>query len=343
VTTARLPVAALAGLACAVAAACAGEPPIERIGGRTMGSTWEAKFVRSVAPDRVRAVVQAELDACDLAFSQWRDDSEIARCNRHASTEPFAVTPRFAGVLQLALRIAAATDGAFDPTVKPLSDLYRAAKQDPAHHLDAAALAAAAARVDFRRVEVRDGAVRKQRPDVQLDLDGLVAGAAADAIAVRLHALGVHAFFLEITGEVLAHGEKAPGVPWLAGVVDPASDAVGDEQPIRSLALRDRALCTSGDYRNGFVSDGTFVHHVFDPRTGRNAPHRVVSVSVLARSAAVADALGTAFLVLGDEGAAPLLPRLQQLDEPPGGELGALFLIATADGGLRPAEFAWPR
>jgi thiamine biosynthesis lipoprotein len=303
-----------------------------------MGSTYEVKFVADVAVAAVRAVVERELSAFDLVFSQWRDDSEIARCNRHASTAPFPVTPRFAEVLQLALRIAAATDGAFDPTVKPLSDLYRTARQDPAHHLDAAAMAAARPPLDFRQVDVHDGAVHKRRPDVQLDLDGIVAGAAADAIAVRMHDLGVHSFFLEITGEVLAHGEKAPGVPWVAGVVDPSSDAQGGQLPVRSLPLRDRALCTSGDYRNGFLADGAFVHHVFDPRTGKNAPHRVVSVSVLAASAAVADALGTAFLVLGDEATAPLLPRLQVF-----GELGVLFLVGTDDGDLRQVEFAWPR
>ncbi len=329
--------------------ACSQEPrPVHAFDGPTMGSTYEVKFVGDVALPDVRAVVEEELAVFDLAFSQWREDSEIARCNRHASTAPFPVTPRFAGVLSLALRIAAATDGAFDPTVKPLSDLYRAAKRDPAHRLDEAAMAAARARVDFHQVEVRDGAVCKRRPDVQLDLDGLVAGAAADAIAARLHTLGVEAFFLQITGEVLAHGEKAPGVPWLVGVVDPASDVSGGELPIRSLPLRDRSLCTSGDYRNGFVANGAFVHHVFDPRTGKNPPHRVVSVSVLARRAAVADALGTAFLVLGDEGTAPLLARLQQLDEPSPGdrphqELGVLFLIGSDEGDLRQREFAWPR
>lgn len=316
-------------------------PAVRQFGGETMGSTYEVKFVADVPVATVRAAVERELAAIDLAFSQWRDDSEISRCNAHASTEPFPVSPRFAEVLALALRIAAATDGAFDPTVKPLSDLYRAAKRDPAHHLDAAALAAARARVDYRQVQLRDGAVVKLRPDVQIDLDGLVAGAADDAIAARLHELGVHAFFLQVTGEVLADGEKAPGVPWLAGVVDPESDLGGGDRARVAVPLRDRALCTSGDYRNGFLADGTFVHHVFDPRTGRNALHRVVSVSVLADSAAVADALGTALLVLGDEGSAPLLPRLRALDG--AGNLGALFLIGTDDGSLRQVDFDWPR
>jgi thiamine biosynthesis lipoprotein len=197
---------------------------------------------------------------------------------------------------------------------------------------------AARSRVDHRAVAVRDGAVHKARPDVALDLDGLVAGAAADAIAVRLVELGVQDFYLQITGEVLCRGEKAPGVPWRIGVVDPRSDAEGGEEPIRALPLRDRALCTSGDYRNTALVDGAVVHHVFDPRTGRNPAHTVCSASVLADSAAVADALGTAFLVLGSEATQRLWPRLQ-----PFGVRGALLLQPDDQGGLRATEITWPK
>ncbi|MBL9077035.1 MAG: FAD:protein FMN transferase [Planctomycetes bacterium] len=325
-------------LSCLLLVACGGPPPVQRFGGPTMGSTYEVQYVASVPAATVRNLVEQELAEFDLAFSQWRDDSEIARVNAHASTTPLPVSPRFAAVLALALRVAEVTEGAFDPTVKPLSDLYRKAKRDPQNRLDSAAVTAALPQIGHHRIALRDGAVVKQAPEVQVDLDGLVAGAAADAIAERLHEIGVRSFFLQITGEVLAHGEKAPGVPWIAGVVDPAADGAGGEVAITSLPLRDRALCTSGDYRNGFVSGGAFVHHVFDPRTGRNPPHRVVSVSVLARTAAIADALGTALLVLGDEASKPLMVPLSTF-----GPIGVLFLVAEDDGGLRRVEVAWPQ
>lgn len=302
-----------------------------------MGSSYEVKFVGPQSVDAVRKVVEKELAAVDLAFSKWREDSEISRCNRQASTAPFAVSERFAKVLQQALELAGATDGAFDPTVQPLLAIYRKAKQDPAHHLDEQELQAARERVDYRRVSVRDGAVHRARVDVQLDLDGLVAGACADAIAAELDALGVPAFYLEITGEVFCRGEKAPGVPWVIGVIDPTSDAQGETDTVSELPLRDRSLCTSGDYRNGLVADGKFFHHVFDPRTGRSTDHGVVSVSVLADRAVVADGLGTALMVLGPEAGAKLLPELKQY-----GALQALFLVANGDGSLRRVEVGWP-
>lgn len=320
-------------------AACADEAPVvQSFGGPTMGSTYEVKFVGKATGSQVQAIVEGELAAFDQAFSQWRTDSEIARVNAHASTEPLPVSARFAQVLQLALDIAAATEGAFDPTVKPLSDLYRAAKRDPQHRFDAAAAEAVRQRVGWRLVSLRDGQVVKARADVQIDLDGLVAGACADAIAARLAPLGLQGFYLEITGEVLCRGDKGTHGPWRIGVVDPGADATGGQAPIRTLALRDAALCTSGDYRNAFVTGGAVVHHVFDPRTGKNPRQVVVSASVLARSAAVADALGTAFMVLGDEDVKRVWPLLARF-----GVTGALLLLPGEGGTLRATEITWPR
>ena len=313
-------------------------PQVHSFAGPTMGSSYEVKYVGARTVPEVRAVVEAELAAFDAAFSNWRQDSEIAKFNQHRGTEPFAVSARFVSVLQLALDIAAATGGAYDPTVKPLSDLYRRAKRDPAAVPDEAALAAARTRVDYRAVSVREGSVCKARPDVELDLDGIVAGAAADSIAVRLSAMGITSCFLQITGEVLARGEKAPGVPWLVGVVDPSSDLVGGDLPLTSLPLTDRSLCTSGDYRNAITVGGHRMHHVFDPRTGHSTDNGVVSVSVLADSAAVADALGTAMMVLGRHDAETCLPALKRY-----GQIGMLFLRADGDGGWVQEPLLWPR
>ena len=321
--------------------AAAAPPRLEQFGGPTMGSSYEVKLPAAGLPlpvQELRAAVDAELAAFDTTFSRWRADSEIARVNAHASTAPLPVSERFAAVLALALDVAAATEGALDPTVAPLSDLFRAARQDPQHRLEPAAVAAAAARVGWRRVSLRGGAVVKQREDVQLDLDAVVAGAACDAIAARLDGLGVRSFYLFVTGEILCRGEKAPGEPWVIGVVDPRADATGGETAVRTLPLRDAALCTSGDYRNAFVAGGELVHHVCDPRTGRSARTGVASASVLAPSAALADALGTALLVLGERDATRLWPTMQRL-----GATGALLLLADGGTGLRAVELSWPK
>lgn len=303
---------------------------LRRAAGATMGSYYEVRW-RGGSEADVRRAIDDELQACERCFSTWRDDTEIGRCNAADAAVPFAASARFAGVLRQALAVAAATDGAFDPTVLPLSMLYRLAKSDPAHAFADADIAAARARVGHRAVTVDDGGVHKARADVALDLDGIAAGACVDAIAHRLQALGVVAFCIDVTGEVLCRGERAPGEPWQVGIGDPRPGA-----PPRSVALRDRALCTSGIYANAVVAGGRVLHHVFDPRTGRPVDNGVVCVSVLAPGAALADALATAFLVLGPDGAARVLPALRA-DQ----DVGVAWLVIGDDGELHEVEDRW--
>ena len=322
----------------ALFASCSSEPArVHAFSGPTMGSTYEVKVVGASKQAHVaRDIVERELQAFDLAFSNWRDDSEIARVNAHRGDAPLEVSERFADVLRTALRVASATDGAFDPTVKPLSDLYRAARQAPDKPFSEDALTEAAALVGHRLVTIDGLQLTKARPGVQLDLDGIVAGAAADAIAAHLEGVGVSSFYLQITGEVLCRGSKPDGSPWRIGVVDPSSSE-GEQAAVVALPLRDAALCSSGDYRNQAVVGGEVMHHVFDPRTGRNPAHRVVSASVLASSCAVADALGTALMVLAPEDLEQAWPGIKQL-----GATGALLLLPAAGGRWNKVEFEWP-
>ena len=317
-------------------ASCSEPATVQGFTGQTMGSTYEVKVVTKLPLADIRALVTKDLSAFDVTFSNWRKNSEIQRVNAHASTEPFEVSALFASVLQQALVIARTTDGAFDPTLKPLSDLYRRAKKDPATGLDDAELQAAKERVGYEFVSLDNGRVVKQRADVQLDLDGIVAGAAADSIAAKLIALGVDSFYLQITGEVLCHGTKPGGVAWRIGVVDPGSDANG-QQAATTVALRDRSLCSSGDYRNAIIVGNRVVHHLFDPRTGRNPEHAAVSASIIAKNCAVADALGTALMVLGDEETKKAWPAMQSI-----GAESALFLKPGVETKWQDVRIEWP-
>jgi len=297
-----------------------------------MGSTWEVEWSGGVAVDVVRSAVERELAAFDASFSQWRTDSEIARWNRRADTAPFPASPVFRDVLQHALQIAELTEGAFDPTVQPLSELFRAAKRDPRRSLDPEAVRVARERIGHRQVAVVGDTVRADRADVGLDLDGIVAGACVDATVRRLDALGLSSFRVDVTGEVFCRGERAPGEPWRIAIGDAARGV-----PERVVELVDRALCTSGVYENAVVAGGRPLHHVFDPRTGAAPDHGVVAASVLARSAALADALGTAFVVLGDDGAARVLAKLATSEA-----VIARLLAVGEDGTLRETNLRSP-
>ena len=306
------------------------------LSGGAMGSTWRVDWHGPASPRAVEDAVHAELAATDRTFSLWNADSELQRFNAHRSTAPFPASERLRAAATIALSVAAASAGAFDPTVGPLSGLFRAAKADPGRVGDAAAIAAAIERVGYTRLHVAGDALRKDRADVEVDLDGLVAGLCADRIGERLRGLGVAGCLLQITGEVLCHGTKPDGSPWSVGIVDPEASVPGHESALLAVPLRDAALCTSGTYANFVVQGGQVRSHVVDPRTGGDPGHGVVSVSVLARSCALADALDTALLVTGPEAAAGVLARC---GDP---TAGAWFVIAAADGSLRHEALRWP-
>jgi thiamine biosynthesis lipoprotein len=310
---------------------------VHSFGGPTMGSSYEIKYVGVTPEAEVRAIVAAVLAQFDATFSQWRDDSEISACNRHRSRRAQPVSPLLRRALALALQLAAATDGAFDPTVKPLSDVFRRSKATGV--LDDAALDAARAHVGYRRLHLRGNVIEKDDPAIELDLDALVAGLCCDELAAALQRAGVRDFLLDITGEFLARGEKAPGVPWTVGVADPDRRGLAGVAPLAVLPLRDAALCTSGDYENFVVSGGKSWHHIFDPRTGRNPQNRVVSVAVLARTAALSDGLGTGLMVLGPERAASVFAAVAPAEE----RLAALFVLRTDDGELEQVRIGWPQ
>lgn len=335
-----------------VALAACGEkrtalPQLHELHGPTMGSEWRLKWHGGAAPAEVGKRMQEQLAAADATFSNWRKDSEIAAFNAHASTEPFRASVIFCDAVQMALAIANRTDGAFDPTVKPLVDLYREQKRTGIAPT-ADAIAAARARVSWRDVRrVAPDKVAKSRPDVELDLDGLVAGLVADVLVHELAGLGVTNFMLDITGEVTCRGVRPDGQPWRIGIVDPQNATVGAEQSLEIVPLADRALCTSGDYRNFVVADGKVTTHVFDPRTANNPDHGVVSVSVYGRSCAVADAVGTALMVAGPDLAPSLLKKLRsamvlrgELVADP--DLAAWFVLAKPDGSLQSVPVDWP-
>jgi thiamine biosynthesis lipoprotein len=312
-------------LACLLAAAPGGAATL-RLGGATMGTTWSVVAARAPAAldaRRVRAAIERTLARVDREASTWRADSELSRFNDGPSTAWSPVSAGLATVVGEALRTSRLSGGAFDPTVAPLVDLWgfgptAGARRRPA----AAAIRAARARIGFAHLAVRTTppALRKDRPDLRVDLSAVAKGFAADRVAAGLAALGAHDVLVEIGGELRARGRNPDGAPWAVAVQRPTG-ATGAASAV--LRLTDGGIATSGDYRNHFDEQGHRYGHVIDPRTGEPVTHALASVTVVAASAMRADALATALLVLGPEAGAALARR---------DGLAALFITRQPDG-----------
>ncbi len=307
-----------------------------------MGSTYEVKWVARAAVDlpavRVRFEVERLLAKVNAAFSTWDDTSVISRFNAHASTEPFSLPAEyraeFLAVIEMAQEVAARTDGAFDLTVQPLVELLGFGKDEHEAPTEAARVAARA-RVGWQRLEVgKDGTLRKAIPDLQITVNALVPGWTADRIAELLGNLGAPDCLVDVGGEIACRGSKPGREPWTIGIERPAPPH--EPSRVHTTLSFVGGLATSGEYRNFRVIGEEVVHHLLDPRTGANVRHGWASVSVRAESAGLADALATAFMVLGPEASAPIVESYAARG------VRALFLSPPdASGAVRECHLGW--
>ena len=304
---------------------------VDLIDGPAMGSRWLVKLGRPIdsAADRLKAPVQGILDRIDGQMSTWNPSSDLSRFNAHRGTDWFPVPGELAAVVMLAQRISAETDGAFDITVGPLVNLWGFSPQgeqsatsapaagDPAMRVPSdESIAAAKAHVGYKRLEARSNppALRKLDPDVYVDLSAIAQGHAADEVARHLDAAGIADYLID-TGEIRARGRSPKGRPWHIGIQTPTPDTL---RTLGGVELRDVAVSTSGDYKNFFDHAGVRYSHAIDPRTGRPIQHQLAQVCVAHPSAAYADAMATALLVLGADAGYELAERRK---------LAALFIV----------------
>ncbi len=298
-------------------------PGTIRVEGKTMGTTWTAKVVGLRAePAAVQQAVAAALARVDDAMSTWKPDSELSRLNRHRGPAPFPISPATREVLVLSRQVSELSGGAFDVTVGPLVDAWGFGPPGRREPPTEEALATLREAVGYQQLELTDAGVLKAGERVRVDLSAVAKGYGVDRAAEALEALGATRYLVEVGGEMRVRGLNAAGLPWQVGVERPAP--LG-RSVARVVSLTDAAVATSGDYRNFYERGGRRFSHTIDPRTGRPIEHALVSVTVVDRTCARADALATALDVLGPDAGLELARREK---------LSTWFLIRQPDGGL---------
>lgn len=283
-------------------------PAAERlqVAGQTMGTRYAVTIDSPRETDTeasVIAEIEKRLAEINAQMSTWEETSEISRFNRSDSGNWFPVSAEFAVVVEEAVKIHEISQGAFDPTVSPLIELWGFGKGRPDTVPDQEAIDAALQSVGMENIEVRPAppALRKAHPDVQLNLSAIAKGYAVDAIAELLLESGRRSFVVDIGGETRAGIAKASGDPWRIGVESPEADLRRGQPPERILSITEAAVATSGDYRNRYEVDGVTYSHTIDPATGHPVRNSPASVSVIHESCMTADALATALMVLGPD------------------------------------------
>ncbi|GGC74888.1 FAD:protein FMN transferase [Marinobacter halophilus] len=288
------------------------EEQIWEISGGIFGTTYHINVVLPEDEARLQTLAQGirnELDQVDATMSTWKNDSELSRLNQKPDqSEWTALSQPLFEVIQRAQEIAELTGGAFDVTIGPVVNLWgfgpdaRPVEVPSESELDELL---AVTGYQYLELDAATRAVRSTQPQY-IDLSGIAKGYAVDVVARYLDSEGVGAYLVEIGGEVRVNGRKPEGGAWRLAIEEPSEQA---RQVNKIVAMDRQAMATSGDYRNYYESEGRRYSHTIDPATGKPVTNKLASVTVIAEDSMTADALATAFTVMGYDKAMSLATR----------------------------------
>jgi thiamine biosynthesis lipoprotein len=269
-----------------------------------MGTSYHIKYNVGLFFDHqdLKNGITQKLRDINHSMSTFDSQSEISVFNQMKDTSSSVpISDPFYQVMTQAHKLFQMTNGAWDGTVKPLVNLWGFGHTK--HHLkkpDDSQIEQCLKQVGFHNIMITDHHLQKKIPNLELNLASIAKGFGVDQIAVVLEKHGIDNYLVEIGGEVFAKGTKINGTPWRVGINRPQIDA--DVHDVYfALPLEDKAIATSGDYRNFFIDGNNRYSHVIDPKTGQPVSNGIVSVSVISDNCTFADGLATALMVMGPD------------------------------------------
>ena len=292
--------------------------PYQQDRGMVFGTVYHITYQSSKS---LQKDIEAELAKVDASLSPFNERSIITAVNENRDT---VVNKMFSDVFALAMKISDSTNGAFDITVAPLVNAwgfgFKGGAMPSRHQVDSLK-----ALVGYHKVSLTNGRVSKTDPRIMLDCSSIAKGYGCDVVAKFLSAKGIDNYMVEIGGEIVTRGISEKRLPWKIGVTKPTDDSLNVNQEIQTIInVTDKAMATSGNYRNFYYKNGRKYAHTIDPSTGYPVQHNILSSTVIADDCATADAYATAFMVMGLDKAKTILSRHP--------ELMAYFILASDDG-----------
>ncbi len=269
----------------------------------------------------LRPEIIAAMQAVDHSLSPFNKHSIITHVNNNDS---IAVDSLFAEVFHNASYIYYESHGAFDPTVAPLVNAWGFGFKNGIE-VNPEIIDSLRSLIGMHRIRLKNGHIEKEDSRIMLDFSAIAKGYGSDRVAWVLDSCGVKNYMVEIGGEVVVKGRNKNGNPWGIGITKPTDDSLSVNQELQTvLRLTDCAIATSGNYRNFYYKDGVKYAHTIDPRTGYPVQHSLLSATVIADNCMHADALATAFMVLGVDSAMAYCERHPEIDG---------YFIVAADSG----------
>jgi len=287
--------------------------------GQTMGTYYNIIYLH---PDGevFKKEVDSLLEIWNQSLSTYIDNSEISRFNRN--NELVFESPYFYPVLKKSQEIFEITGGAFDPTVMPLVNAWGFGPEER-EMPDSSEVERLKKLVNFNFIAFDTLHVWKKKPGVQLDFSAIAKGYGVDVVGAFLSGKGIKNYLVDIGGEITCKGINDRGTSWTTGIEDPLVQ-FNERKIVAIIEVSNKAIATSGNYRNFYIKEGKKYAHTISPYTGYPVQHSLLSATVIADDCMTADGFATAFMVLGVD------PSIQILDDHP--ELDAYFIFSDDQG-----------
>ena len=269
--------------------------------------------------------IEAELKKIDNSLSTFNKQSVISKVNNNEVTK---LDELFIEIFDKAKAISKETDGAFDITVAPLVNLwgfgFKQGTTPSKQQIDSLKQL-----VGYEKVSLIMGKrIKKTDQRIMLDCSAIAKGYGSDVISRLFKKYDIKNFMIEIGGEIVVSGNSESRVPWKIGVNKPIEDSTNTNTELQTvLNITNKAMATSGNYRNFYYKGGKKFAHTIDPKTGYPVQHSLLSATVLAADCATADAYATAFMVMGMERSKKVLEKHK--------ELMAYFIYSDHQGKLK--------
>lgn len=283
------------------------------IEGLIFGTSYHISYYSPEGENHNITLRQHLMDVVDNSLSTFNEQSIISKINNN---EPHQTDSAFEKVFLTAQNISELTDGAFDMTVAPLVNRWGfgySQKNDTLPSDDE--IAQILKNVGYKKVKLIDHQIVKQHPETLLDGSAIAKGYAVDVASDYLEAQGINDYMVEIGGEIRLRGSNKLDEKWRLGIDRPVDDPAAIERVMDTvLHITDRAVATSGNYRQFYYKDGQRYSHTINPISGYPVNHSLLSATVIAPDCMTADALATACMVMGAEKGLALAKEQQDID-----------------------------
>ncbi len=251
--------------------------------------------------------VKEEMFRIDQQMSPYKQQSELSRINRLASSQAVKISQELFDLLTVAQDISRLSEGAFDITYASVGYQYNYRERKKPSQSD---ITKALPAINYQSIilDRKQKTIRFKHADVRIDLGGIAKGYAVKRCLEILKKAGIEHALVSAGGDTGLLGDRR-GRPWLVGIKHPRAD----HKTAVHIPLVDEAISTSGDYERYFIEDGVRYHHIINPKTGDSA-RAVVSVSVIGKDPTYVDALSTTVFVKGLKEGLALIEKLPEFE-----------------------------